>query len=94
MQALVPPAADPRHRGVAHLRVAHASITAVKAAMSSAVTKAEVMRPALKVLATRDRVLKVASTTGVTTAHLVNQPPVAIAAPGAIAMSCHATSTP
>ena len=94
MQALVHPVTDPRHRVVTHLRVDPALTTAVKAAMSSVVTKAEVMRPALKALATRDRVLKVATTTEVTTAHHVNQPPVAIAAPGAIAMSCHATSTP
>jgi hypothetical protein len=62
--------------------------------MSSVVMKAEVMHPALKVHATRGRVLKLALITGATTALHVNQPPVAIVAREAIAMSCHVTSTP
>ena len=94
MQRLVHPATAPRHRVAAHRRVALALTTAAKAAMSSVVTKAEVMPPALKVHATKDRVLKAVLTTGATTARHVHQPPVAIAAREAIAMSCHATSTP
>ena len=94
MQVLVHPAAAPRHRVVVHLRAARALTTAVKAAVNSVVTKAEVMSPALKVHATRDRVPKAALITGATTARHVHQPPVAIAAREAIAMSCHVTSTP
>jgi hypothetical protein len=94
MQVLVHPAAAPRHRVATLHRVAHALTTVAKAAMSSVVTKAVMMPPALKVYATRNRVLKVGLTTGATTALHVNQPPVAIAVREAIAMSCHATSTP
>ena len=93
-QGLVHLATAPRHRVAAHLRVALALTTVAKAAMSSVVTKAEAMPPALKVHATKDRVPKLALTTGATTALPVRLPPVAIAAREAIAMSCHATSTP